>query len=195
MKNALLFHGRADAEEYYSEHPSASNSHWFPWLANELLRLDIHAVTPEVFQVHTPTYEKYLTELERFDISTETILVGHSTGAGFLVRWLSENPHIEVNRVALVAPWLGEPLEGKPLRAEEKNMFDFSIDPAFGKRCETLTIFSSTNDMQGIQDSVAKLTSSLEQNTFSLIEKQNMGHFCSEDSVDTFPELLHTLVK
>jgi len=46
MKNAILLHGTSSKEEYYSlEYPSASNSHWLPWLQKNLLVNDVHAVT------------------------------------------------------------------------------------------------------------------------------------------------------
>jgi len=33
------------------------------------------------------SYKEWVMEFERFDTNKETILIGHSTGGGFLVRW------------------------------------------------------------------------------------------------------------
>jgi len=84
MKNAILLHGTPSKEEYYSlEYPSASNAHWFPWLQKQLLIKDIPAVTIEMPSSYLPDYSLWQTEFERFDITPETILVGHSCGGGF----------------------------------------------------------------------------------------------------------------
>jgi hypothetical protein len=57
MKNAIILHGTCSKEEYYDpEHPSLSNSHWFPWLQKQLLRKDISAQTPEIPNAWRPTY-------------------------------------------------------------------------------------------------------------------------------------------
>ena len=106
MKTAILLHGSCDKEEYYSdEYPSLSNSHWFPWLQKQLLIRDIPTQTPELPGAYEPVYEEWKKEFERHDITENTILVGHSCGGGFLVRWLSEN-NIKVDTVVLVAPWI-----------------------------------------------------------------------------------------
>lgn len=39
MRNAILLHGLPSKEEYYNpDRPSSSNSHWFPWLQNYLVK-------------------------------------------------------------------------------------------------------------------------------------------------------------
>ena len=91
-QNAILIHGTCNKVEYYSdEYPTLSNSHWFPWLSKQLLISDIPTVALEIPNAYMPNYTTWKKEFERFDIDSETILVGHSCGGGFLVRWLSEN--------------------------------------------------------------------------------------------------------
>jgi len=86
MKNAILLHGCCDREEYFSDqYPSLSNSHFFPWLQKQLLIKGIHTQTPEMPQSYEPDYSKWKKEFERYEINTETILLGHSCGAGFLL--------------------------------------------------------------------------------------------------------------
>lgn len=91
-RNAILVHGTCNKEEYYSEkYPTPSNSHWFPWLSKQLIILDIPTVAVEIPDSYMPDYSVWKREFERFNINSETILIGHSCGGGFLVRWLSEN--------------------------------------------------------------------------------------------------------
>lgn len=189
MKNAILLHGGPDKGEYYNpKYPSASNSHWFPWLQKQLLVHDIPAATPEVpwaFDRNWPVWQK---EAERFDIGPETILVGHSTGAGFWVKYLSIHPEIHVGRVVLVAPWLD------PDRKHTKNFFDdFDIDPSLAARTQGVTIFGSDNDMDDVQKTVQLLRDSVESIAYR--EFRGRGHFTfgSMQTVE-FPELLEALL-
>ena len=187
MKNAIIVHGRPDKEEYYdTKFPSASNSHWLPWLQKQLLVHDITAYTPEIPHCFNPQYDVWQKEFERYDITPETILVGHSCGGGFLIRWLSEHKKVKVGKVVLVAPWLDPDREGTT------DFFDFTIDPDLVKRTKQLTIFHSDNDDESIQKTVRILKSKLKG--FAYREFHNYGHFCFEDmKTKAFPELLKEL--
>ena len=86
MKNAIILHGLCSQKKYYNpETPSGSNSHWLPWLQKQLMVNGFKADTPEVPFVYEPKYEAFVKEVERFDITPDTTLVGHSMGGGFWV--------------------------------------------------------------------------------------------------------------
>ncbi|MEX0652068.1 MAG: alpha/beta fold hydrolase [Candidatus Paceibacterota bacterium] len=72
---------------------------------------------------YLPNYEKWIEVFEQFKVDEETDLVGHSCGAGFLLRWLSENK-INVGKLVLVAPWI-DPINEL---GDENNFFDFERD-------------------------------------------------------------------
>ncbi len=94
-------------DEYYDpKRASQSNEHWLPWLQRQLLLQDILAYTPEMPKSYDPDWPVWVREFERYDIGPETILVGHSCGAGFLVKYLSLHPELTVGKVVLVAPWM-----------------------------------------------------------------------------------------
>src|SRR3989344_7820689 len=106
MKTAIIIHGMPDREEYYDVgRPASSNCHWFPWIQKQLLLKDIVAQTPEMPVPYNPEYNAWKKVFEGFYPDEETILIGHSCGAGFIVRYLSEN-NIKVGKVVLVAPWI-----------------------------------------------------------------------------------------
>lgn len=185
MSNALLIHGTCDEEEYFSDkYPSLSNSHWFPWLQKQLLIKGMHTQTPEMPEAYKPDYEKWKSEFERFTVNEESILVGHSCGGGFLLRWLSENDR-KVKKLILVAPWID------PDRKKTTTFFEFNIDPAIAERMETHILISNDDD-EDIQVSVNKIKVALpavKQHDF-----QNMGHFTYEQmKTDKFPELLEII--
>jgi len=188
MRNAIILHGLPGKKEYYSEHyPSASNSHWLPWLQKQLLIHDIKAETPEIFKAYEPNYEKYVNEVEKFDITPETTLVGHSLGGGFWVRYLSEHPDVFVDKVILVAPWINSD------HSYDINFFDFDIDPAIVERSNEFIIFSSDNDSSSNQHSAKVLLEKLPNVTSR--EFHEYGHFTMK-SMNTmeFPELRDAII-
>lgn len=186
--NAILLHGSCDKEEYFDDkYPSLSNSHWFPWLQKQLLIKGINVQTPEILDAYQPEYSKWTKEFERFEVGENTILVGHSCGGGFLVRWLSENK-IKVKNLVLVAPWLD------PSNRKTGTFFDFEIDPSISARVEQLHIFVSANDdTEGVQESVERLIKVFPSATVRHFEK--LGHFTYEEmGTEKFPELLEVIL-
>jgi predicted alpha/beta hydrolase family esterase len=190
MKNAIILHGGPSKKEYYDPAmPSMSNAHWFPWLQGQLLKADIAAATPEVplsFDRNWPVWTK---EVERYELTPETILVGHSTGAGYFIKYLSIHPKLKVGKVVLVAPWLD------PDREHTKNFFDdFEIDPNLVSRTKGVTIFYSNDD----QASILKTVEIMRRKTSGIVFRQfhNYGHFCIEDmKTGEFPELLEAVLE
>ncbi len=186
MKNAIIVHGTSDRDEYYSpEYPSANNSHWLPWLQKQLLINDIPAATPTIPHSYMPDYSVWKREFERFDITPETILVGHSCGGGFLVRWLSENREQKVGKVVLVAPWL----DPNKKKGADNDFFDFTMDTELVNRTGGVTIFNSDDDMEAVHTSVKQIMETI--SNMKLVEFQGKGHFCLSDlGGEAFPELL-----
>ena len=188
MKNAIILHGMPSKREYYSDkYPSASNSHWIPWLQKQLLIKDIQTYTPEMFKCYLPNYELWKFEFEKNKITSETILVGHSNGAGFIIRWLSENKDIKVNKVILVAPWLD------PNNKKEKSFFDFEFDSDLVSRTNKFLIFNSTNDDEEMHVSLKLIKDKIKN--VKVRNFENYGHFCySHLGTDAFPELLEEIL-
>lgn len=190
MKNAIILHGGPSREEYYdSEAPSMSNAHWIPWLQGQLLKYDIPTATPEVPWAFDRNWKVWNKEVERFDIGPETILIGHSTGAGFFVKYLSTHKNLIVDKVILVAPWLD------PDREHTKNFFDdFEIDSTLVSRTKGITIFNSDKDMESVQKTVNILREKVKNIGYR--EFHSFGHFCFEDMKSTkFPELLAAIIE
>lgn len=188
MKNAIILHGTPDKEEYYSDkYPSASNSHWLPWLQKQLLMNDIHAITPEVFKCYDPKYDLWKSEFEKNNIDKNTILVGHSNGAGFIIRWLSENKDVIVDKVILVAPWLD------PHNRKRKDFFDFKTDSDLVSRTNKFLVFHSTNDHKEMQDSLEIIKNEINNVKIRIFE--NYGHFTLRSmKTEKFPELLEEIL-
>lgn len=182
--NAIILHGMPSRQTYYDPtKDNQSDSHWLPWLQRQLMLKDIYAAAPEMPLSFDPQYDIWQKEFERYDITPETILVGHSCGGGFLVRWLSEHKDVMVGKVVLVAPWID------PAKDQKRGFFDFEIDPELASRTAGITIFNSTNDDETIHKSIEILRDKIKN--ISHKEFVNYGHFCFNDMhTREFPELL-----
>ncbi len=186
MKNAIILHGKPSKERYYdTTFPASSNYYWLPWLQKQLIVQDILAVTPEVPNSWLADYPTWKKEFERFDVTNETILVGHSCGGGFILRWLSEHPDVTVERVVLAATWLN------PKKLEEMGeFFNFELDPTLANRMQ-LTFMYSDDDEESILD-----TNTILRSTYpdaKCIELHGYGHFYDDRRME-FPELLNEIV-
>lgn len=184
MKNAIILHGQPGRKEYYDPNaPSMSNAHWIPWLQGQLLKKDIAAVTPEVPNAFEPEWELWKQEVERFEVTPNTIVVGHSRGGEFWLRYLSENSNITVGKVVLVAPSLG-------WYYNDKHYFgSFEIDPDLVKRTKSgVTVLHSDNDGEGIQKSVEEIRNTIKDLKY---QEFHLGHFTyGSMQTEKFPELL-----
>ncbi len=192
MKNALLLHGMPDREEYLDPtQPSPSNHHWFPWLQKQLQMKDIFVVALDLPEPWRPRYEAWRKEFERHDVGEQTILVGHSCGGGFLVRWLTDNPQAKVDKVVLVAPWLNPP-GVEDVDGDTADFFEFEIAADLMNRANRFVMFESSNDYPSLRASAEILRNqigNLEVRTF-----KDYGHFCLGDIGPEFPELLEICV-
>ena len=143
MKTAVILHGMPSEEEYFStDVPSPSNFHWLTWLQKQLILNGILAQTPEMPEPYAPEYKRWCSIFERQHVDRDTILVGHSGGAGFLLRWLSENK-VEVGKLALIAPFL-DPDKTKG------DFFVFPMDEFIVFRTNGVCVFFSSDDKQHI---------------------------------------------
>lgn len=184
MKNAIILHGMPSKQEYLAD-PTCSkqeNQHWLQWIKKELSAKNISAEAPLMLIPYLPEYEAWKKVFETFPLTPETILIGHSCGGGFLVRYLSEND-VHVGKVVLVAPWLD------PRHVLDTGFFDFEIDPTIVEKTRGITVFSSTDDMDDIHESVRIIVEKIKD--VEVVNFDNMGHFCYDDmGTDAFPELL-----
>lgn len=180
-RTALIIHGTCDREEYFNdEYPSLSNSHWLPWLQKQLLMAGFETQTPEMPDAYWPNYDRWKDQLQRYTIGAQSVLIGHSCGAGFLLRWLSEH-HIPVARLILVAPWID------PAGRKDPSFFNFTIDRAVSSRAE-IHLLESDDDSHDVKESVVKIRAALP--TLQYHPFHAYGHFCFSDmGTISFPEL------
>ncbi len=139
---------------------------------------------PEPWQ---PDYDKFKAEFEKLTVNPDTILVGHSCGCTFLVRWLSETKK-SVAKLILVAPWKF----GADADAYRKAFYDFTIDPELSQRVGSIYLFTS-NDEES--EGKAGLTMFHDAIGGTIIDLPNHGHYTQGDmGTEEFPELLQLIM-
>ncbi len=181
MKQTILVHGSPYKHEFFNTTlPSPAHSQWFPWIQKQLEQIGQISVAPEMPKPYDPIYVEWVAGLEQFKINDETILIGHSCGGGFLLKYLSERPELCPKKVVLVAPWLD------PEKTISKPFFDFTIDANLATRTD-LHIFISSNDFVGCLKSFEIIKKALPGAHWH--EFSDREHFCTTD----FPELLDVL--
>lgn len=189
MNHVILIHGMPDKEEYFSdEKPSSSNKHWLPWIQKKLAIKEILSQALEMPHPYNPIYKDHCEVFEQMKISSETILVGHSCGAGFLLRYFSEHPKLSPKKIILVAPWI----DPEP-RELTTGFFDFEIDPTLTDRTG-LVVFYSTDDDDVCVKSAEIIKGVLPNATYHKFD--NKGHFTKGDlGTEEFPELLKEILR
>jgi len=186
-KNCIIVHGSNSTEKEAKEGSPENERHWKPWLKRELEKKGFK-VSNELYPGDwLPDYEKWKKIFEKNKINENTILIGHSAGTAFILRWLSENKK-KVDKVILVAPsvikW-GKYDEGL------SKLKDFKYDSSLRDYFNKLIIFYS-NDDEDIIESAKQIHKRLGGD---LINLRDRGHFILSDmETEEFPELLKEIL-
>ncbi|MBL8121953.1 alpha/beta hydrolase [Candidatus Saccharibacteria bacterium] len=188
MNDCVLVHGCFKEEQFRdTSGPSPSNRHWFAWLQHELLARDILTQTPEMPRPYAPDYALWSAALDQYTLSADAMLVGHSCGCGFLLRWLGERPEVRLKKLVLVAPSLG-------LDWSDRSFFDFTIDSALQDRIDDIVLFAADDDRQAIRDASKQIQAVLPK--ARVLQFETGGHFIfSTLGRAEFPELLEELLR
>jgi predicted alpha/beta hydrolase family esterase len=136
-----------------------------------------------------PDYEEWKKVFERNEIDGDTILIGHSAGGGFLVRWLGETKK-KIRKLILISPGKA----GKARNFGRSNLYGKTKILNIGKYVrEGIVVFTSNDDIPSHIVSASEYEKELPAKVISL---ENHGHFTLEDmGTKKFPELLEEISK
>jgi len=177
--------------------PSTSNNdpamrtydkHWIPWIKKELEARGIKTKIPLMPVPWEPNYEVWKEEFEKNSVNENTILIGHSCGCSFLVRWLGETKK-SISKLILVAPWK---IEGQA-NAAKKVFYEFSIDKSIKDRVREIIMFTSDTEAE---DGKRGLKMFHEILGGKIINLDGRGHYIlMHMKTEEFPELLESILE
>lgn len=193
MKTAIIIHGVCeDRDEYMREFgPPKSDAHWYPWVVGKLCLQGILTQRPEMPNAYIAggmKYGEWADTFGNFRIDSDAILIGHSAGAGFLLKYLSLNPGISCRQLILVAPWTD------PVGEAGDFMAGWDGDPELPRRSGKIDVFFSADDAERIIESVRRIRGKYESAPNLKIQKfADKGHFCLSEIGREFPEILEVV--
>lgn len=165
-----------ETREYY-------NGNWKYWLQFAVEKEhDVIMQIPKFPHAHAllMKYEEWEKIMDFQDINSDTILIGHSAGGGFVLKYMAKHPELKVKQIVLVAPWI-DPDDFQP------NGFykDFDLnDNIFKQTKNGIDIMISDDDSAYILDSVEKIKDNIPN--VRIHQFTGHGHFLSPE----LPEIL-----
>ena len=182
MPDVFIFHGTAGRPE----------GNWFPWLKNELEKLQCKVTVPRFPTPEGQSLEAWLGVLNSYkrQISGDTILVGHSLGGLFLLRVLERLP----NPVA-AAFFVAAPIGVKPILYYEgdEKFSGFSFDwNEIRNKARRFFVYHSDNDPYVSLGNGKELAKHL---GVPITFIANAGHLNAESGYTRFDRLLADIRK
>lgn len=186
--NYIILHGcPSDEEKAMNPETRTYDKHWIPWTKQQLILKGISTETPLMPHPWKPDYGVFKKEFEKYAVTENTVLVGHSCGSAFLVRWLGETKQ-NIRKLILVAPWK-IPDKDDMFR---KAFYTYPIDETIRSRVKSIVMFTADDEEED-----GKKSLELFHRAFGgrIINLKGHGHYTFNDmGTEAFPELLEEIV-
>ncbi len=186
--SCIIVHGcPSDVEKAMNSKTRTYDKHWMPWIKKQLEEEGIKVFVPLMPEPWKPDYSEWKAAFEKNKVDEETILIGHSGGAGFLVRWLGEIKK-RVKKLILIAPYILD----SGVDPELRELVSFKPDLKLKGYCKEIIVFIDKKDDKDIVRSANYLE---EKMGAKVVELKNHGHFTLEDmKTEKFPELFNEIL-
>lgn len=187
--NCIIIHGcPSNAEKAMNPETRTYDKHWIPWLKQNLVAAGIETETPLMPDPWQPDYQKFRAEFKKYKVCENTVLVGHSCGSAFLVRWLGETKR-KIFKLILVAPWK-IPDKDNEFR---KEFYTYPIDESIKSRVNEIVMFTADDEEEEGKESLKIFHQALDG---KVVELKGRGHYTMGDMGTTeFPELLEVILR
>ncbi len=182
MKTCIIIHGGPLSDKEETPH-HIHTMYWLPWVKSKLESNGIITITPSMPNPWNCEYAEWKTEFEKYRVDEDSVLIGHSRGCAFLVRWLGETK-ISIAKLIMVAPNFVTKSDSKSIQ----DFYNFKIDESIKERVGERIVFSSNTEDKDGTTSRNIITTKLD---CKVTELPNHGHYITiEMGTDAFPELV-----
>ncbi|MBN1377370.1 leucine--tRNA ligase [Candidatus Woesearchaeota archaeon] len=186
ISNVVIIHGSPHSKKRAKEEPQ-NKAHWISWLKKELEKQEIKVYNPLMPNCWKPKYEEWKKEFEKININEDSVLIGHSAGGAFVVRWLKETGK-KINKLILISA-------GKTTTKENKRLhkfYSFNIGDKIKNNVKETIIFISDDEPDYRKKNAIEYEKKLNGKLISL---KNRGHFTLKGmKTKEFPELLDEII-
>jgi len=185
----IIIHGcPSDKEKAMGPEKRTYDKHWIPWAKKELEKNGIETKVPLMPTPWDADYDSWKKEFNKLKVDEDSILVGHSCGGGFLVRWIGETKK-KVKKLILVSP--GK--VGKGRSKSTANLYGNKVVKNIDKYVkDEIILFTSNNDIAQHIKGAYEYEKELPTKVIFLKDK---GHFTEGDmGTEEFPELITEII-
>ena len=168
------------------------DSNWFPWLKKELENRSYEVIIPKFPTPFDQSLESWLRTIAKYEnkINEETVLIGHSLGAAFILSYL-EQINKKIKAAFLVAGF--HKMLGIEYDEINKTFIDKNFDwNKIKNSCEKFFIVTSDNDPY-IPIEINKDLAGILGAKLTIIH--NGGHLNAKSGFTSFPELSRLITK
>ncbi len=183
----IIIHGcPSNIEKAMNPETRTHDKHWIPWIKEKLTERGIKVETPLMPEPWHPDYGKFKSEFEKYEVNEDTILIGHSCGCAFLVRWLGETNQ-KISKLILVAPWKIPDGDDEA----RQRFYIYPIDETIKDRVRKIVMFTADDEEDDGKESSKIFHKALGG---EIIELKGRGHYIMGDmGTIEFPELLDVI--
>lgn len=186
--NCIIVHGSpSNIEKAMNPEKRTYDKHWIPWIKSNLSKEKINVSAPLMPEPWKLDYNSWKKEFDKLNVNKNSVLIGHSAGCAFLVRWLGDTKK-KVKKLILVAPWkIAYRKDGS-----DKEFYGYKIDPSVRSNVEKVIIFTSNDEGPDGKKSAKIFHEALGG---KIIELKNKGHYTFWDmGTEEFSELLREVL-
>lgn len=181
--NIVFCHGIIPPNEKWEDKVYSPNKGWKDWLQFMVeAEHDVIMQIPKFPHAAMPLmkYDEWAEIMDHQQINSDTVLLGHSAGGGFILKYLSLNPHLRPKQIILVAPWI-DAGGAAPFGFYK----DFQIDAKlFDRAADGIDLMISDNDIQEMQNSANKIIMDIPK--IRVHKFHGFGHFVQPE----LPEIM-----
>ncbi len=185
--NCVIIHGcPSDAEKAMNPQTRTYDKHWISWTKRQLISKGIKVETPLMPEPWQPDYNNFKKEFEKYEVNEDSVLVGHSCGCAFLVRWLGETKQ-RIDKLILVAPWKISDNDD----IFRKEFYAYPIDKTIKERTNKIVMFTADDEEEDGKKSLKMYHKYLGG---KIIELKGHGHYTLRNmGTEKFPQLIEEI--